>query len=212
MGQGTERDPENLRDPDAVRALEAWYRDQRETLAAWLGAERATVTLLFTDMVQSTQHLFRFNSWHYMNMKRMQLVRTRRFAAGHDCRVVDAVGDAMFLVFRRAPEAFAFARRLSDLGLPEEPHSPWTVLPVPVRIGLHHGQVNLELTGLAGRAVHYAARVCQKGRGPETWASDAARQALEREAPADAQGLDWSRREDCELPGIPGVQRLWQTA
>jgi class 3 adenylate cyclase len=172
-------------------------------LQDWIGGSSASTALVFTDTVRSTEALFRWNTRTYMIYKRAQLVRVTALLADVPARPIDAAGDSLFLVFRAVTDALEFSRRFfADPGLPE----------VRVRIGLHYGSVTVDGSGLAGRAVHYAARVCQYGKDAELWSSDAAKSMLESESPAAAARIEWQRHEDCELKGIPDKHRLWRIA
>lgn len=206
-GYQPEHFEDDFADGHGVRRLEAWLARDRATLGEWLGGPSATVALVFTDMVASTRHLYEHRSEHHMSVKRVQLARAKRLLDGVGARVVDAVGDSMFIVFHRTADAFQFSMRFfADSGPKDLAGGGAT--PVPVRIGIHHGRVSLDVTGLTGRAVHYAARVCQAGKGAELWVSDTAREELQRAG----FGIAWLRSEAFELHGIPEPQRLWRAA
>jgi class 3 adenylate cyclase len=202
------KDPALLRDRRAP--ANAAGREEG-TLEAWLGGPSAQVALVFTDMVRSTEHLYEQETVNYMLHKRIQLLHVRRLLRGIAARLIDASGDSLFLIFRGVPDAFDFGRRFFA-----NPGNPY----VKVRIGIHYGRVTADGSGLSGRAVHYAARVCQHGKDAELWVSDAARQVLAQEngdSPSiERQGLSpfsgWIASEECVLKGIPDKQRLWRAA
>lgn len=170
-------------------------------LERWLAERDGEVGLVFGDVVDSTELLFSKETVDYTSMLRAYRARARDLVAKHGGRVVDESGDEVFAAFDGAAQAFAFARSFFD----DPGHQKLTV-----RVGVHVGSVRAEGDALVGRNVHFAARVMQTAAERELWASDAAKRALEREAPDEAAGIAWVTSEERTLRGVPERQRLWR--
>jgi class 3 adenylate cyclase len=169
-------------------------------LKDWIQAGGGKATLVLTDVVRATVLLYGTSSISYMQAIHGHRERAKKLIESLDGRVIDMSGDAIFAGFHRVENAFRYARAIiGDTGDDK----------VHVRVGVHEGLVHATTDGLFGKTVHYAARVAQRGSDSELWASDAAKQALEGDAPELASRLPWQRFDGCELKGIPGQHTLW---
>jgi len=112
--------------------------------------ERVLLTLVFTDIVSSTETLEQVGDrvWCALLLHHHELVREHLQACGG--REVDAAGDGFFLAFDRPSRAACFALTVRDalrrIGL-------------EVRVGIHAGECEVIGTRVEGLAVHTAARV-----------------------------------------------------
>jgi class 3 adenylate cyclase len=170
------------------------------SLGEWL-AESVPVGIVFTDIVGSTLLLHRQQTKNYAVILRAHQARASQLTTAFEGRLVTNVGDEMLTVFRSARAAFEFARHFfEDAGHPQ----------LSIRAGVHFGTVHADGPDLVGRHVHFGARVMAHGRDHELWVSDAAKSALEAESAGFSSGIHWMCSEDCELKGVPEVQRLWR--
>jgi class 3 adenylate cyclase len=173
------------------------------SLEEWVRARGGSATLVFTDVVRSTLLLYGTGSMSYMQVIQEHRDRARKLIESLDGRVIDMSGDAVFAAFDRAVDAFRYASSIAEDTGNER---------VRVRVGVHHGAVHASEDGLFGRAVHYVARLASRAGDSEVWASDAARHALETDAPEVVGELPLRRYRDYELEGIPGRHTLWLLA
>lgn len=175
--------------------------DEVRSLGDWLANHDGVAAIVFTDVVGSTRLLFTKETLDYRSMLRSHRTRARQLIAEQQGRLVSDSGDELLAVFPSATTAYSYANVLvSDPG-----HAG-----LRVRAGIHLGPVRAEGRDLVGRHVHLAARVMQHARGPELWVHDAAKVRLEAESPGLASSIWWVANEECELKGIPDVQRLWR--
>jgi predicted ATPase/class 3 adenylate cyclase len=114
-----------------------------------------TVTLLFTDIEQSTRLLIERGE-RYAEALATHHQRLREASARYGGIEVGTWGDAFFLVFTGASEAVAAARDAQQALA----HGP-----IRVRMGIHTGEPQLTDEGYVGIDVHRAARICSVTHG-----------------------------------------------
>ena len=154
------------------------------------GIQRAMLTVLFTDVVDSTGHAARLGdaAWRDLLAAQEGAVRgvVERFA-GH---VVKTIGDAFLITFDGPPSsALRCARAVVDavreLGL-------------ELHVGLHTGECEIVGDDVGGMAVHIASRVAGLAGAGEILASGTAYGTVV------GSGLDFEWRGDHDLKGVPG--------
>jgi class 3 adenylate cyclase len=128
--------------------------------------ERALLTLVFTDIVASTETLERLGDrvWCSLLLHHHNLVR-EHMKAYRGCEI-DAAGDGFFLVFDRPSRAvqFAVAVRTSLKGIG-----------IDLRVGIHTGECEIVSRRVEGVAVHTAARVVKAAAAGEILVSSTVR-------------------------------------
>jgi DNA-binding NarL/FixJ family response regulator/class 3 adenylate cyclase len=133
-----------------------------------------TVTLMFTDLVGSTG-LVRELGEGYGEVLDGYRGLLRRAVADHHGTEVDFSGDGCFAAFATAREAVAAAvaaqRAVTSHGWPGG-------AAVRMRTALHTGEPRLATQGYHGIGVHFAARLCESGRGGQILLSEATRAVL----------------------------------
>jgi class 3 adenylate cyclase len=127
---------------------------------------RSLLTVMFTDIVDATQHAARLGDGRWRDLLALHDERVREVLATYAGREIKTVGDGFLAVFGRAPSdalrcALAIRREAHDLG-------------IEVRIGLHTGECELIGDDVGGMAVHIAARVCALAGAGEVLASGTA--------------------------------------
>jgi class 3 adenylate cyclase len=124
--------------------------------------ERVLATVLFTDIVDSTQLAGEMGDrrWRDLLERHQELTRTQlgRFEG----REVKTTGDGFLAVFDGPTRAAECARAIVD-AMP--------ALGIEVRAGLHAGEVELMGGDVGGIAVHVAARIAALAGGGEVLAS-----------------------------------------
>jgi class 3 adenylate cyclase len=169
-------------------------------LKSWLEMSDGFACLVFTDIVGSTSLLSEVGTVMYTDFRKAHQDRANQLRRKFGGILIDQTGDSLFIVFRSVMKAYAFA-----VGIFENPGNS----NIKVRIGIHHGKVSADGSALVGKAVHYAARVMQQGKGAELWLSDFAKMSLQDESPGLAESIQWNKSEDCEFKGFEGKQKLW---
>jgi class 3 adenylate cyclase len=155
-----------------------------------------TMTVLFTDIVASTEHQARVGrrEWsrltdHHDAMVRSALSRYR----GHE---VKTTGDGFLATFDATGRALRCAADIlagaKDLGL-------------ELRAGLHTGEVEVRGDDIGGLAVTISKRVCDLARRGEVLASGAIPPLVV------GSGFEFDDRGEHELKGVPGSWRLYRT-
>jgi class 3 adenylate cyclase len=156
--------------------------------------DRVLATLLFTDIVGSTEHLARVGDkgWRGLLDRHHAMVR-KEFAAfrGHE---VNTAGDGFFATFDGPARAVRCALRVQE-GARE--------LGIAVRAGLHTGEVELAGDNIAGLAVHIGARICALAEGDQTLVSSTVKDLV------SGSGLRFKDRGVHALKGVPGAWRLY---
>jgi len=156
--------------------------------------DRVLVTLLFTDIVGSTEHLSRLGDrrWREVLNQYDTLVQGQleRFRGRH----VKTTGDGTLATFdgpARAVEcARAVAEAVKGLGL-------------DIRAGLHTGEVESRAEDVAGMAVHIAARVSELAGASEVLVSRTVTDLV------SGSGIEFEDHGDHQLKGVPGTWRLF---
>ncbi|MFL6205909.1 MAG: alpha/beta fold hydrolase [Acidimicrobiales bacterium] len=113
-------------------------------------SNRMLATILFTDIVGSTEHLASVGDHAWARLVGLHNDLVASIVGRFGGRLVDTTGDGMFALFespsRGLEAADAFRTRIAELGL-------------TVRAGVHTGEVELVGDAVRGVAVHTAARV-----------------------------------------------------
>jgi class 3 adenylate cyclase len=152
---------------------------------------RALLTLLFTDIVGSTEHLGD-EQWRLLLSRYRAAVRHElTHYGGHE---IDTAGDAFFATFDRPTSgvrcAWAMRSAVADVGL-------------QLRTGVHMGECEMRGEKVSGIEVHRAARIMAAAADDEILLSETVRDAI-REAEFHTTGR--GRRQ---LKGVPGEWRLY---
>jgi class 3 adenylate cyclase len=158
-------------------------------------SERRLATVLFTDMVDSTGHAARLGDEHWRNLLEAHNALVRRFLARFQGREIDTTGDGFLAVFdgptRAVQCALAIVAAAPEVG-------------IQVRAGIHTGELEVVGNGVAGIAVHIAARVLSAA-GPGTVLTTSTVRDL-----AVGSGIEFTDRGLAELRGVPGRWQLME--
>jgi class 3 adenylate cyclase len=155
---------------------------------------RALVTLLFTDVVDSTVLANRLGDVAWRELLSSHFEATRRELERHHGHEVNTTGDGLLATFDGPAGALRCAASIQRVASREG---------LGVRAGVHVGEVELVGTDVRGVAVHEAARIMGKAEAGETLVSDTTR------ALAAASGLTFEPRGTHELKGLPGEWALF---
>ncbi len=181
-----------------------WLGDTSEILArirAFVGApppaartERVLATVLFTDIVGSTDQLARLGdaAWSARLDRHAQIVREG--LARFDGRLVKSTGDGVLATFSGPARGTEAARWILDALPAEDLHA---------RAGVHVGEIELQGDDIAGLAVHVAARVMAEAGPDEVLVSRTVRDLTA------GSGLKFQDRGTHALKGIPEDWQLF---
>jgi pimeloyl-ACP methyl ester carboxylesterase len=169
--------------------VEAFVRDVTGDAAA----PRPVTTVLFTDLVGSTDRAVAVGDARWRALREMHDDVTRAEVARHHGRAVKSTGDGFLATFAEAPDAVraasAVIEQVRRLGL-------------ELRAGAHSGPIDVLDDGdVAGTAVNTAARVAGLASAGEILVTDAVRGRLAASVPLRPWGV-------AELKGLPGSYTL----
>jgi class 3 adenylate cyclase len=181
-------------------AVSEGFRGHPGNLIEWAGGPRATLAVVFTDIVGSTSLGVQLKD------ESMEEIRDAHFSRGRDLltqyagREVKTVGDGIMALFRSVGDAFDFSLAIHlDPGRPE----------LQVRAAIHIGEIDVREDDVFGTEVNFGARVGQKIEGAEIWLSDQAKLAIDRRGASHHRELRWDQHGQLELKGFPGSYTLW---
>ncbi len=156
--------------------------------------DRQLATVLFTDVVKSTETVASIGDKRWRELLDRHDDIVLREVERHGGRRIKSTGDGVLATFTGPAQgiraALAIGASLASIG-------------VPVRAGLHTGEVEVRGDDVAGIAVHIGSRVCNKARSGEV--------VVSRTLPdlVAGSGLEFDDLGNHELPGIPGRWQLF---
>jgi adenylate cyclase len=183
----------------SLEELELTVQREQPDLSATLAAD-GTVTIVFTDIVDSTVLLSRLGdrAWRDLILRHNAVIEEA--TANHRGTVVKTEGDGSMLAFSSARRAVACAETIQrEIASAFPDGSP----PIRVRIGVHTGDALNEADDFFGTTVHYAARVASEALGGEILVSSVVHQLV-----ADPD-IDFLDGRDVQLKGLDGLHRLF---
>jgi class 3 adenylate cyclase len=153
------------------------------------------MTVLFTDVVGSTERLAAANDARWsgeLDVIDGLVVRTVR---RHDGQVRKSMGDGHLATFDRPSDAVAAARGLVRA---------LAAMDLPIRAGVHIGEVELRGEDVAGMTVHVGARVSGKAAAGEVLVTRTVADLLA------GSGHAVEPAGEHELKGVPGTWLLYR--
>ena len=136
-------------------------------------ATPGTVTLLFTDIVGSTDLLDQIGDEATERLRRTHFRLLREAVASGPGREVKSLGDGLMVVFSSAVDALSCSILMQDLvhrNNATDAHSS-----LHIRIGLHIGEPIQDEEDYCGTPVVKASRLCDAGAADQIIASDLVR-------------------------------------
>ena len=162
-----------------------------------MASRSALVTVLFTDIVGSTQIAQELGDrrWRELLSRHHRIVRRelRRFRG----REIDTAGDGFFAAFQRPEDAVRAAAAITE-GV--------RALGIEVRAGVHAGQVEIMGRTYGGVAVHVGARIGSAAEPGEVLVSGTLRELL------PGASLVFEDRSLQPLKGLAEPQRLYSVS
>jgi class 3 adenylate cyclase len=135
-----------------------------------------TVTLLFTDLVRSTELLAELGDDRAEQVRRAHFALIRDTVANRGGEIVKNLGDGLMVVFASAVEAVRCAIAMQQ-AVDRHNRAPGAYQ-LDVRIGLHVGEPMLDEGDYFGTPVVVAQRLCRSAEGGQILVSDLVRQLV----------------------------------
>jgi len=189
-----------------VRFLPATWSVEADTEAIrhireWLGVappapdlERVLATVLFTDIVGSTERLVELGDARWRSLIARHDERAHIEIERYRGRFIDSAGDGIFATFdgpaRAVRCALAINGSIHDLG-------------IQIRAGVHTGEVELDGDAVRGIAVHVGARVASLASPSGILVSQTVKDLVA------GSGLTFEDAGEHELKGVPERLQLY---
>jgi pimeloyl-ACP methyl ester carboxylesterase len=158
-------------------------------------AGRRLATVLFTDIVGSTEIAGRLGDAAWRDLLQRFLALGRQQLQAHRGREVDSAGDGLFALFDGPARAMRCAatmvRELQAIG-------------VSIRAGVHTGEVEPLGDKVSGLAVHIGARVMALAGAGQVWASATSKDLVA------GSGIAFEPCGSQVLKGVPGEWPLYR--
>jgi pimeloyl-ACP methyl ester carboxylesterase len=155
--------------------------------------DRAVVTVLFTDIVDSTRLASELGNTAWWDLLEAHNSAVRHELAIHRGREVKSTGDGFHAVFDGPARAIrcgcAIREAVKRIGM-------------SVRVGMHTGECELRSDQIEGVAVHIAARVAALAKGGEVLVSQTVKDLVA------GSGLEFEDRGEHALKGVPEQWRV----
>jgi class 3 adenylate cyclase len=159
--------------------------------------DRVLVTVMFTDIVRSTERVAAVGDRRWRELLDSYLVAARRQLERFRGREIDVAGDGLFAIFDGPARAIRCACAIRDAV---------QSLALEVRAGLHTGECEVAGTTVSGIAVHVGARIAAAAGPQEVMASGTVRDLVA------GSGIRFDGRGSHVLKGVPGDWRLFAVA
>jgi class 3 adenylate cyclase/pimeloyl-ACP methyl ester carboxylesterase len=157
-------------------------------------ASRVLSTVLFSDVVDSTGLAVELGDRRWTELLERHDLLVKQTVAEHRGKTVSSTGDGVLATFdaptKAVRSAFALRAALADVGL-------------PIRVGLHTGEVELRDGGVGGIGVHIAARVVREACSGEVLCTRTVRDL------ATGADLEFQPRGETALKGVPEKWELF---
>jgi class 3 adenylate cyclase len=155
--------------------------------------DRALKTVAFTDIVDSTQRAAELGDRRWRGLLEMHESIARREVDLARGRLIKFTGDGLMATFDGPARAVQCVQKIGELLEPE----------LPIRAGVHTGEVELIGDDIGGIAVHVAARIAALAGAGEVLTSSTVRDLVV------GSGLVFEDRGEQSLKGVPEPWRVF---
>jgi class 3 adenylate cyclase/alpha-beta hydrolase superfamily lysophospholipase len=170
--------------------IEGFLTGARDRVAS---TDRVLATVLFTDIVGSTQRAAAQGDSHWLTLLESHNTISRGVIDQHRGRIIKSTGDGVLATFDGPGRAVQCARALREaLG----------TLAIDIRAGIHTGEIEVRGDDIGGIAVHVASRVMDHAGPGEIWVSGAVPLLMV------GSTIEFEPRGEWALKGVPGDWQL----
>jgi class 3 adenylate cyclase len=159
--------------------------------------ERALATVLFTDIVGSTEKAAELGDRRWRDLIERHDAIVRRQIQVHRGHEIKTMGDGFLATFDGPARAIRCATAVRD---------ELAAIGIEIRVGIHTGEVELIGDDVGGMAVNIGARIGALAGGGELLVSSTVRELVV------GSGLEFDDRGPHTLKGAPGEWRLFAVA
>jgi len=178
---------------DALASMDAIEEFLTGTRAQ-LGSERILATVAFTDIVGSTELAAELGDRRWRELLETHDSVARREVERARGEMVKTFGDGMLATFDGPARAIRAVRRIEE---------SLAALGLPIRGGLHAGEIEVREGDIGGIAVHIGSRVADLAGPGEVLVSSTVKDLVA------GSGIDFEDRGPHELKGVPGEWQLF---
>lgn len=164
----------------------------------WAGDERATLAVVFTDIVSSVSYWTSLGDMRaYESVFAPHLLQAEQLIQQYRGRLIHSTGDGVLAVFRSVNRALEYVYTLKRN--PGNCH-------IQIRAGVHIGPIQVERNDAHGSAIAFASRITDEIRGAQIWLSNQAKADMDQYR----TDLVWRRIDDRVFKGFPGSYTVWE--
>jgi class 3 adenylate cyclase len=156
--------------------------------------DRVLATVLFTDIVGSTELAGQLGDWRWRDMLDAHDRAVRRQLERFRGREVNTAGDGFLATFDGPGRAIECGCAIRDAV---------KALGIEVRVGVHTGEIEMRGEDVAGMAVHIGARVAAIAGPGQVLVSSTVKDLVA------GSGIAFEDQGEHELKGLPGSWRLY---
>jgi len=169
--------------------------NRRKTAAAGAELKQALATILFVDIVRSTEKAARLGDARWTQVMNHYYAAVRKQLKALRGKEVVTTGDGLLATFKVPASGVRCAGAICDAV---------RTLGLEIRIGLHAGEYKRNGADVVGLAFHIGARVAAKARAGEVLASSAVRDLMSE------SDVSFRDRGSHQLKGVPKKWRLYR--
>ena len=169
--------------------------NRRKTAAAGAELKQALATILFVDIVRSTEKAARLGDARWTQVMNHYYAAVRKELKTLRGKEVVTTGDGLLATFKAPDAAIRCATAIREAV---------RTLGLEIRVGLHAGEYKVSGAEVVGLAFHIGARVAARARVGEVLASSAVKGLMSQSA------IRFKDRGVHKLRGVPERWRLYQ--
>jgi class 3 adenylate cyclase/predicted esterase len=191
---GNEHPPYRGNSDDYINAIREFILGDAGPVAAKSTSQRVLASVLFTDIVGSTERQVGLGDDAYRDLINRHDEISKRQIERCNGRYIHGTGDGLLATFAAPTDAITCAVAIRDA---------MSGLDLPIRAGVHTGEIELRGDDVSGISVNIASRIADQAEESEILTSDLTRQLM------IGSSTIFDNRGDFELKGVPGSWPLF---